>query len=705
MEKKNLQYSLKNIPAPSKEQYLKSMIEKVTSLLVRMRWKAHFSENKEKEKEQDAPEINYGFKSEKSPPQNDHLSAFEMAMYELIRNIKFRNHLNDFQKRLKKDVKDITSSTCVFVKADKTTNLYKVPKEHYNKLLTDNITATYKKASPDTLSKINMDAQKIAVNFRLEQKIDKMAKNEAFVTIKDHKDNFPNSIKCRLINPAKSEIGKISKSHLQEINKVIREKTKLNQWQSTSAALDWFKRIPNKKQCRFLQLDIETFYPSISDKLLDRALTWAQSFQMVDNQTIEVIWHCRRSLLFYGKEAWEKTSNPSFDVTMGSFDGAEICELVGLFLLNQMKGKFRRLDFGLYRDDGLGYTSNMTGTQLNRMEKSIHQLFKSNGLGIAINVNLSQVDFLDVTLSLEREKFWPFRKPNSEPLYINKNSNHPPCIIKEIPRMIEKRLSELSSDPNEFEKAKPEYEAALSRSGFNTVLTFQGTKEKSKNRPRNIIWFNPPYNAQVKTNIGRKFIDLLKHHFPKTHKFRKLFNKNSVKLSYSCTKNIESIISSHNKRVLKEENTEQKRTCNCRCKKDCPLDGNCLVSSLVYKAEVTTTNSVHSYIGNTGNEFKERYTQHKNTFKNRNLRNKTTLAGFIWDCKDNHREFKMKWSIVKHGFPYRCGSRRCDLCLQEKLEILQTDRPDSLLNSRNEMITKCPHGRRYKLSKAGKGYD
>ena len=428
---------------------------------------------------------------------------------------------------------------------------------------------------------------------------------------------------------------------------------------------------------------------------------------MIDSKTIGIIWHCRRSLLFYRGEAWEKTNNPDFDVTMGSYDGAEICELVGLFLLNQMKGKFRRLEFGLYRDDGLGCTSNMTGTQLERMRKNIRQLFRSNGLNITIDVNLTQVDFLDVTLSLTEEKFWPYRKPNSEPLYINKMSNHPPCIIKEIPKMVEKRLSELSFDQEKFEKAKPEYEDALSRSGFTPGLSFQTPNEVRRNRRRNIIWFNPPYNAQVKTNIGKKFLDLLEQHFPKKHKFRKLFNKNTVKLSYSCTKNVESIISSHNKRILNKdrETPGPKRKCNCRRKDNCPLDGNCLEAALVYKADVTAANSVESYIGNTGNDFKERYTQHNNSFRHRHLRKNTTLAGFIWDCKDKNIDYKIKWSILKHGFPYRCGSRRCDLCLQEKLEILQTDRPDSLLNSRNEMITKCAHGRRHKLSNAGKEYD
>ena len=50
---------------------------------------------------------------------------------------------------------------------------------------------------------------------------------------------------------------------------------------------------------------------------------------------------------------WVKRgSSNAFDVTMGSFDGAEICELVGLFILSKLKDKFGN-DLGLYRDDGL----------------------------------------------------------------------------------------------------------------------------------------------------------------------------------------------------------------------------------------------------------------------------------------------------------------------------------------------------------------
>ena len=170
-------------------------------------------------------------------------------------------------------------------------------------------------------------------------------------------------------------------------------------------------------------------------------------------------------------------------------------------------------------------------TSVERTKKSIIQLFNDNGLKITICMNLVQVDFLDITMNLENDKFWPYRKPNNEPLYINKLSNHPPNILKELPSMIEKRISELSCDVNEFEKCKPLYEEALARSGFHCALKYNQPTVR-RNRPRNIMWYNPPYNASVKTNIGKNFIVLLGKHFPVHHKFRKLFNKNNVRKAF-----------------------------------------------------------------------------------------------------------------------------------------------------------------------------
>ena len=110
----------------------------------------------------------------------------------------------------------------------------------------------------------------------LQSKVECYAERDAFITLKDHKDNFANNPKCRLINPAKSEIGLISKQHLEEIISDVKQKLSVNQWRQTSAVIQWFKAIENKPDCRFFQLDIAEFYPSISEELLSKAISFAE---------------------------------------------------------------------------------------------------------------------------------------------------------------------------------------------------------------------------------------------------------------------------------------------------------------------------------------------------------------------------------------------------------------------------------------------
>ena len=173
-----------------------------------------------------------------------------------------------------------------------------------------------------------------------------------------------------------------------------------------------------------------------------------------------------------------------------------------------MRENIPDINSGLYRDDGLGFTTGIGSSQLERIKKCITSLFKDNNLEISITMDLFQVDFLDITMSLEKDKFWPYRKPNDEPLYINKLSNHPPNIVLELPKMIEKRVSELSCDVDEFMKCKTLYEDALVRSGYSCKLNYVQPAPKRRNRPRNIIWFNLPYNTQTSTDVGKKFIVL-----------------------------------------------------------------------------------------------------------------------------------------------------------------------------------------------------
>ena len=130
---------------------------------------------------------------------------------------------------------------------------------------------------------------------------------------------------------------------------------------------------------------------------------------------------------------------------------------------------------------------------------------------------------------------------------LNSNSNHPPAIIKHLPAAIGRRISDISSSKELFNKAKPHYESALKQSGHDKKLIYTERKKpvphtalnSRKNRQRNIIWFNPPYSMNVQTNIGREFLNLVSKHFPKNHRYNKIFNKNNIKVSYSCTDNLQ----------------------------------------------------------------------------------------------------------------------------------------------------------------------
>ena len=108
---------------------------------------------------------------------------------------------------------------------------------------------------------------------------------------------------------------------------------------------------------------------------------------------------------------------------------------------------------------------------------------------------------------------------------------------------------------------------------------------EGRKRKREIIWFNPPYSKNVKTNVGKVTELLLKIHFPGCYILHKTFNRNTAKISCSCMKNINSVISSHSKNILNPITASF--GCNCWKKESCPLNGECLTSQLAYRAAVT----------------------------------------------------------------------------------------------------------------------
>ena len=243
-----------------------------------------------------------------------------------------------------------------------------------------------------------------------------MAKTPAFITLKDHKANFESNPKCRLINPSKSELGKVSKVILDDINNRLREKLKVNQWKNSNSLISWFNSIKDKPSHTFLSFDIVEFYPSITEKLLDNVIKWAKILTNIPDDYITIIKHARKSLLFYQDKTWVKKSHESlFDVTMGSYDGAEVCELVGLFLLSILTERFGKDSVGLYRDDGLLILKGTGGRQADKARKDLHRIFNELELKVTAEINNHLVNFLDVTFNLKEENYHPYRKPNNKP--------------------------------------------------------------------------------------------------------------------------------------------------------------------------------------------------------------------------------------------------------------------------------------------------
>ena len=169
-------------------------------------------------------------------------------------------------------------------------------------------------------------------------------------------------------------------------------------------------------------------------------------------------------------------TNSLFDVTMGSYNGAEICELVGLSILNK---KFGKENIGLYRDDGLAIMKNKSARLADKTRKELHKCFEQFGLKITAEANLHVVNFLDVTFDLNNGKFKPYRKPNDDPLYINRHSNHPPSIIKQLPTSINKRISALSADEQTFQHHKKHAETDNAMSFGLTLLSAKTSKQTS----------------------------------------------------------------------------------------------------------------------------------------------------------------------------------------------------------------------------------
>ena len=108
---------------------------------------------------------------------------------------------------------------------------------------------------------------------------------------------------------------------------------KVYRWRNSNSVISWFGALGNKSQCFLMQLDIVEFYPSIAENVLDDAINFAKQYTDISDENLRIIKHCRKSVLCNIYEPWKRKDTGScFDVTMGSCDGTESCDLVGIYL-------------------------------------------------------------------------------------------------------------------------------------------------------------------------------------------------------------------------------------------------------------------------------------------------------------------------------------------------------------------------------------
>ena len=465
--------------------------------------------------------------------------------------------------------------------------------------------------------------------------------------------------------------------------------------------MHWFESL-QKNKYQFLKFDVVEFYPSISRNLLSKALLFAKQYTTISKQDETIIFNAAKSVLFHNGDAYTRRNTASkddelFDIAMGGYDGAEVCELVGLFMLDGLNKIIPDGKVALYRDDGLIFIRKQSGRITEKLSKRIHAFAKSIGLAFEIEPPNSRVNYLDVMLDLDTHTYSPYRKPNSEIKYINKKSNHPHNITNQMRGMIENLISRRSSNKEQFDKAAPFYNKALVNNGYEGNITYQEERASKKTRrKRSRLWFNPPFCKSVKTNLGRIFIELIEKHFNKNNPLSKVINTHKIGFSYSCMPNLEAIINSHNKKILESGTQPQVEPCDCRSKTTCPIkDQSCRTQNVVYKATVNTPAEVKTYIGLSSTEFKVRYRNHKSSFKDPKKKKATALAGYIHKLQENQQHYELTWKIIDKATIPRPGTKTCRLCLKEARAILKEG--TGSLNKRSEIAGSCRHMKKFYL--------
>ena len=196
----------------------------------------------------------------------------------------------------------------------------------------------------------------------------------------------------------------------------------------------WFQNIDDKDICSFKTFDIVDLYPSVSKDLLINAINFAKSITPTDDRIVKTILHARKPLLFNKNKVWIKKHNPDFDATMGSFDGVEVCELVGFYLLDILRKEFGHNKIGFSREDGLSCVQKFSGPESEKIKKKLCKIFKKHGLNMTVACNLRITDFLDDTFDLQTGNKTHTGKPRMNyHIFTSNQTTHHPSPSKFLP--------------------------------------------------------------------------------------------------------------------------------------------------------------------------------------------------------------------------------------------------------------------------------
>ena len=181
------------------------------------------------------------------------MDKFEADIIGMVKEIKFRKMRNNIQPKMYEDMRRFKESESIFVKSDKSGNLYEIEKGKYQQMMFKEVVKNYKKIPPDLEKELNSEAKMLAHRLGIVYRVEKYNTKNCFITIKNHKSDFKTSPECRLINPDKTQIGRVSKIIVQEICDSLRLALKINQWRSIKDCIKWFEEYEKNDRCSFIK--------------------------------------------------------------------------------------------------------------------------------------------------------------------------------------------------------------------------------------------------------------------------------------------------------------------------------------------------------------------------------------------------------------------------------------------------------------------